>query len=205
MAMALIVTVAISAADAWPTRWQVNGNGESGAMDLTVDDSGVATGLLFGESIDGFVNGRHLVIRRDAGGRVELWEGWLSSEDSGENQFLAGSISITENGETRVYPWYGTLAAIDPPVPPPVVEETAATGAGGPLSGIWQTLTGERIEIGQDGKRLTVTTSDGASHSGRVTGEASLVVGLRKGCCNGTLESPDVIVLSDGARWERTD
>ena len=32
-----------------------------------------------------------------------------------------------------------------------------------------------------------------------------LIVGLRKGCCNGTLESPDVIVWSDGARWERTD
>ena len=66
-------------------------------------------------------------------------------------------------------------------------------------------LTGERMEIGQDGNRLTVITADGSLHSGRVTGESSLVVGLRKGCCNGKLESPDVIVWNDGARWQRTD
>jgi hypothetical protein len=211
-----------SAAADWPTRWQVNGNGESGALELAVEDSGVLTGRLFEEPVEVLVSGRHLVIHRDTGGRTEIWDGWLSAEKTGSQRIVAGTISVAEGGETRVYPWYGTPAVTDPPALPPVVAapaspgpptppapetpaETVATSDGGPLSGTWQTPTGERMEIGQDGKQLTVKTPDGVSHSGRVTGAASLVVGLRKGCCNGTLEIPDVIVWSDGARWERID
>jgi hypothetical protein len=212
----------VSAAAGWPTHWQVNGNGESGALELAVDDSGVATGRLFEEPVEVLVSGRHLVIRRDTGGRTEIWDGWLSVEKTGSQRIVAGTISVAEDGETRVYPWYGTPAGTDPAALPPVVAapaspgpstppapktpvETVATSDEGPLSGTWQTLTGDRMEIGQDGKQLTVKTPDGVTHSGRVTGTAALVVGLRKGCCNGTLESPDVIVWSDGARWERTD
>jgi len=215
-------TAVDSAAVDWPTRWQVNGNGESGALEITVEGSGDVTGRLFDEPVEALVSGRHLVIHRDTGGRTEIWEGWLSVEKIGSQRIVAGTISVDEDGETRVYPWYGTPAVTDPPAPPPVVAapaspgpstspapekpaETVPTAAGGPLSGTWLTMMGERMEIGQDGKRLTVKAPDGSSHSGRVTGAASLVVGLRQGCCNGTLESPDVIVWSDGARWERTD
>lgn len=231
IAVALGVLGAVSAADDWPTRWDVNGNGETGTLEFTVDDEGLVTGRLFGESIEGFANGRQIVIRRDAGDRTELWEGWLSSVAPDSSRIVAGSISAQEDGATRVYPWFGTqvataeseaLAPADPPASPPPVavpaptdapapsatekpSESAATPAGGPLAGIWTSLTGERMEIGQDGNRLTVITADGSSHSGRVTGESSLVIGLRKGCCNGRLESPDVIVWSDGARWQRTD
>jgi hypothetical protein len=175
-------------------------------------------------SVEGFVTGRRLVIRRQAGGRSEVWEGWLSQEKAGEARILAGSISIDDGGQTRIYPWFGTLESVETDAPStatrdgsdPVPSETGATvlvpestdtaaDSGGPLSGVWISSTGERVTVGQDGNRLTVVSSDGASHSGRMTGAASLVVGLRKGCCSGTLESPDVIQWSDGARWERED
>lgn len=213
-----------SAAIDWPPRWQVIGNGESGVLDITVEDSGVVTARLFEESVEVLVSGRHLVIHRDTGRRTEIWEGWLSVEKAGSQRIVAGTISVDEDGQTRIFPWYGTPVVTDSPSPPPVVAapaspepttltaqeqpaeaEATATVTGGPLSGTWVTMLGERMEIGQDGKKLTVKTPDGSSHSGRMTGAASLVVGLRKGCCSGTLESLDVIAWSDGARWERTD
>jgi hypothetical protein len=205
-------TVRVSASDEWPTRWQVNGNGEKGTLEFTVDDGGALVGRLLDEHVEGFVSGRHLVIRRSADGRVELWEGWLAGETAGANLIVAGSISVNEDGETSVYPWFGTPGASEGPETPITVpasasapSATSAKVAGAPLSGTWVTLTGQRMEIGQDGNQLTVISPDGSSHSGRVTGESSLVVGLRKGCCNGTLESPDVIVWSDGSRWQRAD
>lgn len=222
--VSLAAIAVVSAAIDWPPRWHVNGNGESGVLDITVEDSGVVTARLFEESVEVLVSGRHLVIHRDTGRRTEIWEGWLSVEKAGSQRIVAGTISVDEDGQTRVYPWYGTLVVTDSPSPPPVVvapvspepttstaseqpaeAEATVTVTGGPLSGTWVTMMDERMEIGQDGKKLTVKTPDGSSHSGRMTGAASLVVGLRKGCCNGTLESPDVIVWSDGARWERTD
>ena len=224
IALSISAITVESAATDWPPRWQVNGNGESGVLDITVEDSGVVTARLFEESVEVLVSGRHLVIHRDTGRRTEIWEGWLSVEKAGSQRIVAGTISVDEDGQTRVYPWYGTLVVTESSSPPPVAaapvpsESTpsaapeqpaeaasAATVAEGPLSGTWVTMLGERMEIGQDGKKLTVKTPDGSSHSGRVTGAASLVVGLRKGCCSGTLESPDIILWSDGARWERTD
>jgi hypothetical protein len=90
---------------------------------------------------------------------------------------------------------------------PVVVEETPFEPAptDGPLTGTWRTTTGGPARILQDGKKLTVTLSDGSLHSGRLTGDSTLVVGLRTGCCNGKLESPDVILWSDGSRWQRGD
>jgi hypothetical protein len=202
--MMLCATVGVSASDDWPTRWQVNGNGEKGTFEFTIDDGGVLVGQLLYESVEGFVAGRHIVIRRNAGDRTELWEGWLSGENTGPNPIVAGSISVDEDGETRVYPWYGIPEISEDPEAPVNAPEAVAP-EGGPLSGTWTSLTGQRMEIDQQGKRLTVVLPDGSSHSGRVTGESTLVVGLRKGCCNGTLESPDVIVWSDGARWQRSD
>jgi hypothetical protein len=221
LVLGLGVVVAVTAADDWPTRWKVNGNGETGTLELTIDDEGVVTGQLFGQPVEGWVSGRHLVMRRDAGGGTEMWEGWLSGDGTGSAPIVAGTISVSKNGGSQVYPWFGTLEstaaapvvvapAEAPSSAPPVAESpegsTAVTEpAGGPLAGTWVSLTGERIVIEQDGQRLTVTMPDGSSHSGRVTGDASLVVGLRKGCCNGKLDSPDIIIWSDGVRWDRTD
>jgi hypothetical protein len=200
------VTFSVSAAEEWPTHWQVSGNGETGALQLTIDDSGGVTGQLFEVPVDGFISGRHLVIRRDAGQRTEVWEGWLSGAGTRSSPIVAGTISFDENGVSQVYPWYGTLEVTEAVVTPESADPApTATAPLGPLSGTWVSLTGERMEIGQDDKRLTVTMPDGSSHSGRVTGDSSLVVGLRKGCCSGNLESPDIIVWSDGTRWERTD
>lgn len=214
---------AVSAATDWPPRWQVIGNGESGVLEITVEDGGNVTARLFDQRVEVLVSGRHLVIHRESGGRTEIWEGWLSVEQTGSQRIVAGKISVDEDGQTRVFPWYGTPVATESPSIAPVAtapvsaaptpstapeqsaEAAAATVDEGPLSGTWVTMMGERMEIGQDGKKLTVKAPDGSTHSGRLTGAASLVVGLRKGCCSGTLESADIIAWSDGARWQRTD
>jgi hypothetical protein len=224
----LAATPAVTATPApgeWPTRWQVNGNGATGVLELSIRGDGSLIGRLLDEPIEGYVSGRHLFIRRTVGERAEIWEGWLGkprSDDppAGSNLIVAGTISVDEAGRTLVYPWFGTpeppaarvsVAETPPASSPPApiaVPDTASMASppsGGPLSGTWTSVGGEQFEIVQDGKRLTVTRSDGSLHAGRMTGASSFVVGLRKGCCNGEFDGPDVIVWNDGVRWRRAD
>jgi len=200
-------TAGTAVAGEWPTRWQVNGNGVTGVLELSIREDGSLIGRLMDEYVEGYVSGRHLFIRRTAENRAEIWEGWLGTESS---LIVAGTISVEEAGRTVVYPWFGRpdVATQAASAPAPATEETLAAPSrppGGPLSGTWESTTGGEAEIVQDGKNLTVTLADGSPHSGRMTGDSTLVVGLRKGCCNGELEGPDVIVWSDGARWQRAD
>jgi hypothetical protein len=219
-----------AASNAWPRRWQVNGNGITGVLEFEFREDGSLIGRLLDEYVEGYVSGRRLVIRRSTDDREEVWEGWLGEPrlgaaragNSGSNLIVAGTISVDEAGQTRVYPWFGTPegassapasspspasspASSSSPTPRPAAEALATMPppADGPLSGTWTSVTGERLEIAQDGNRLTVTRSDGSSHSGRMTGSSTLVVGLRTGCCNGELDGPNAIVWSDGVRWHR--
>jgi hypothetical protein len=213
-----------AASDRWPTEWRVNGNGVTGTLELAIGQTGALTGRLYGEAVEGYVSGRHVVIRRTVGeeGRSEVWEGWLA-QPSGEGSELivAGTITISEGDRTQVYPWFGTRSSPAPPpvatppvadvesvpAPPPLVpaaEPVPAQATGERLSGKWLATEGT-VEIVQDGKLLTVVMPGGSSHSGRVTGGDTLIVGLRKGCCNGKLEGPDVISWGDGSRWKRAD
>jgi hypothetical protein len=228
--MILVAPSGASESVEWPTRWRVNGNGVTGSLEFTVDREGRLAGSLLNDSVEGFVSGRHLLIRRSANGRLEIWEGWLAdprAEDpaatsDGSDRFVAGTYTITGSGQTTVHPWYGrpepgeSSAADSPatadaplvahvPSPAEAASPAPSTASTDPLSGTWTSITGERAEIVQDGKSLTVVLADGSSHSGRMTGESGLVVGLRQGCCNGKLEGPNVIVWSDGARWQRAD
>jgi hypothetical protein len=203
----------------WPTRWQVNANGVSGVLELSFREDGSLIGRLLDEYVEGYVAGRHLFIRRTADDRTEVWEGWLGSSP---DLIVAGTISVDEAGETTVYPWFGTpegaaeLSSSDPlpsPVPPPAVASPApsapapvpSSSSDGALSGNWVTSGGERVQVVQTGNRLTVTLADGSSHDGRMTGSSTLVVGLGHGCCNGTLDDPNSITWSDGARWRRAN
>lgn len=228
--MSTILAAASGASETveWPTRWMVNGNGVTGILEFTVDREGRLAGSLLDAPVEGFVSGRHLLIRRSANGRLEVWEGWLAAPraeeqpatSDGSDRFVAGTYTIAGSGLTTVHPWYGrpetNEAAADSPAtaPPSVVHAPSpvedvspapSTASTGPLSGAWTSITGERAEIVQEGKSLTVVLADGSSHSGRMTSESGLVVGLRQGCCNGKLEGPNVIVWSDGARWQRAD
>lgn len=203
----------------WPTHWQVNGNGVKGTLEFSVDDQGAVTGRLLDQPVEGFVSGRRLFLRRSAAGQAEVWEGWLAqprraddAKKTGDTGFIvAGSISVSDARQTQVYPWFGTTETVPEtptsvapgiPIAPVAASRTSSDGT---LSGIWSAEADARIEIDQQGSGLIVTLSDGTSHAGRMTGSSSFVVGLRKGCCSGTLETPDVIVWSDGVRWERAD
>jgi hypothetical protein len=210
----------------WPTRWQVNGNGETGVLEFSIGENGALSGRLLNRPVAGYVSGRHLILRRSFDERTEVWDGWLGQpreaadiEDAASSQtIVAGTISVSEAGQTQVYPWFGTsqslssgsassspAAAVLAVTPPAAFDSPAAgTPDAGPLSGFWSGTEG-RFEVVQDGNRLTVILPDESSRSGRMTGTDSLVVGLRKGCCNGKLDGPDVIVWSDGARWQRSD
>jgi len=221
---------------AWPTRWTVNGNGVIGALEITIGDDGSLSGRLLDQEIEGYISGRHLLVRRTLEDRVEVWDGWLGQppsggtgeETAGSNLILAGTITVDAADGTKVYPWFGrpdaaaaatsaTPASVAPdaaaapvPAPTPAAAPTPspapppAERAAGPLTGFWSSLQGS-IEIVQDGNQLTAILPDGSSRSGRMTGDDTLVVGLRKGCCNGHLEESDVIVWSDGSRWKRSD
>ena len=48
----------------WPTRWNVNGNGATGHLEFSIRDDGSLEGRLLGQSIEGYVSGRHLFMRR---------------------------------------------------------------------------------------------------------------------------------------------
>lgn len=200
----------------WPTRWQVNANGVEGVMEFSIRDDGSLTGSLLDENVEGYVAGRHLFVLRTDADRAEVWEGWLGQ---GTKLIVAGTISVNQAGQTLIYPWFATpdeATVPSPPAsptpPPAVVPPPAATPSpvapppsDGSLSGAWATANGERIEIVQTGNVLSVTRSDGSSHSGRMTGSDAFVVGLGKGCCSGKLDGPNVIEWSDGARWRRTN
>lgn len=212
--------------ETWPAVWRVNGNGETGSLELSLRHGGTLEGRLLNDPVKGFVVGRRLLLRRETKGGLEVWEGWLSEPRPGGEPgwILAGTFSVTAGGETRVYPWYATPATEGPPdagsaAPAPGIDETA-TSAGtttesaleaaaprgdGGLSGTWTSLTGDRFVVRQDGQDLTVILADGSSRAGRMTGSSTLVVGLRQGCCNGKLEGANTIVWSDGARWLRDE
>jgi hypothetical protein len=186
-------------------------------LEFDVDAKGALTGQLLGEPVEGFISGRRIVIRRSADGQAELWEGWLA-RPSEADRIVAGTISVTNAGQTQVYPWFGTIGtAVSAPssiapsmpvapvaaAPPPDSDPRQSSGGG--VSGAWSADGDDRVEIDLQGNQLTVTLADGSAASGRMTGPSSFVVGLGKGCCSGTLETPDVIVWSDGARWRRAD
>ena len=206
----------------WPTRWQVNADGVEGILEFSIRDDGSLIGRLLDAEFEGYVAGRHLFLHRTGAERVEVWEGWVGQ---GDKPIVAGTISVETAGETVISPWFGMPAEASSPsptspvVPPPVAEPPSAAAptpaavpppvppppSDGSLSGTWATAGGERIEIVQTGNVLSVTRSDGSSHSGRITGSSTFVVGLGKGCCSGTLDGPNVIEWSDGARWRRTN
>jgi len=87
---------------------------------------------------------------------------------------------------------------------PGVIRPQASGPSGWDLSGIWITSDG-RSEIFQQGRRLSIVLPDGTRHAGRFTGPDVVVVGLRKGCCKGDLQGPNMIQWSDGAVWQRAD
>jgi hypothetical protein len=87
---------------------------------------------------------------------------------------------------------------------PGAIRLSASGWEGQDLSGTWLTSDG-RVEILQQEGGLEVILPDGTRHSGRFTAIDTIVVGLRKGCCKGTLQDSDQISWSDGSNWRRAD
>ena len=212
VAMSLVFAGSM-APDRWPPHWQVNGNGITGTLEISIGEGGALTGRLLGEAIEGYVSGRHMVIRRTGTDedRSEVWDGWLGQPDADSiDPIVAGTITVFEGERTHVYPWFGTLATATsvPDAVTPAADTAAAavqpTPTGGRLSGYWSAAEG-KMEILQDGKMLTVILPDGSSISGRMTGVDTLIVGLRNGCCNGKLAGANAIDWNDGSRWLRAD
>lgn len=85
------------------------------------------------------------------------------------------------------------------PISPPGSDQESTD-----LSGVWIASEG-RAEIFQQGRDLEVVLPDGTRHQGRFTAIDTIVVGLRKGCCKGTLKDPDQISWSDMTVWRRAD
>jgi hypothetical protein len=200
-----------------PSHWSIHAGGPPGALDLVVEPSGEVSGQLLGQPVRGFIAGRHLVLHRSTGTRLEVWDGWLAS---GPDRFIAGTITVHDGDATSIQPWYGRSEEgpepeVEPddsageagglPLSPAEGGEArgAAPGAGRwDLSGLWNT-SGGRAEISQDGRTLTVVLPDGTRQRGRFTAADTIVVGIRKGCCKGKVQGPDLISWSDGAVWRR--
>ena len=108
-------------------------------------------------------------------------------------------------GSEPASPEPGRAAEPAPPSEPtsPAFRQSASDWKGWALlTGIWVSTEG-RIEISQKGRSVSVFLPDGSEHAGRFTATDTLVVGLRKGCCKGVMQGPDIIRWSDGAVWRR--
>ncbi len=242
MVAALLVTVgAVTQEVDTAVRFAVNGNGVTGELSYTVAADGSVDATLLGAPAHGLLAGRHLVLRRHAGSRDELWDGWLSDASTGRPTLVAGTVTVTvtDGSAVTVLPWFGqapsgegpaeqaaapagspaetprsveTPAGAPTPVPPrllpgppgvaPPALGASATTTPWSLDGRWSTPRGVAT-IAVDGSRISATLADGRTVSGRMTGPASLVLGLGLGCCKGDLEGPDQISWSDGTVWYR--
>lgn len=236
VAASLVAVGAVTQEVDTTVRFAVNGNGVTGELSYSVSGDGSVEATLLGAPAHGLLAGRHLVLRRHAGGRDELWDGWLSDSESSGPKMVAGTVTVTDGKSVTVLPWFGqapgeqTVAPAEPvaagarPVEASPVESASTSsaprllpdsvGAASPrtnpsgsatpwsLAGRWSTPRGVAT-VNVDGSRLSVTLPDGRSVSGRLTGPASLVLGLGVGCCKGDLEGPDQISWSDGTVWYR--
>ena len=212
--------------------WRVDGP-VSGPLKLTASSPGRVNGTLGGVPVNGFLVHRHLVILRLTDDIPQLWTGWLSDDASriagtvtlpgGEQQPWSAARLDTPDG-TVVVPLANRASPTPPPpraTPTPVrsaspspavapgpettirITSEPAVPTGTPwLEGRWQTPTGVAV-FHQDGRRLELTLPDGRTVGGRITGTASLVAGLRLGCCRGALEGMDRIRWEDDAVWLR--
>jgi hypothetical protein len=199
--------------------WTVDGP-IPGALVLSASAAGRVTGTFAGEPVDGLLVHRHLVLLRTTPEGPELWDGWLSPDASriggtvtlstGEQQPWSARRADTGSNTVVVPPPRTASPTPPPPRPTPTpAPPTAAAPVAQPLppdtarvAGRWQTPTGS-AHIRQEGRRLEVDLPDGRTVGGRITGEASLVAGLRLGCCRATLEGTDRIRWEDGAVWIR--
>jgi len=97
--------------ETFPTRWWVNGNGQTGLLIYSVDPkTNKVTGTLLGVPVEGCLVGRHLVLMPQSRGN-QVWDGWMMDrQHAGEvpidkcDYFIAGTFSRDGGGP---YPWYG--------------------------------------------------------------------------------------------------
>ncbi len=219
---AVLTVVIIAAWAATPCsagEWRVHG-AVDGTLIVNATGPGRVKGTLSGDPVDGYLVNRRLVFLRCTGDDPQLWEGWLSDDANR----ISGTVTL---GSGQQQPWYALRqpgatdtivvprpprASPTPPWPtatatpaPPEVTRTpsAPQAAHGPwLTGRWHTPTGTAT-IQQTGRRLELTLPDGRTVGGRITGDASLVAGLRLGCCRASLEGSDRIRWEDDAVWLR--
>jgi hypothetical protein len=106
-----IVLLVVGATAAHAESFSINGNGHTGV--LTYAHSGDRiTGTIYGDPIEGFQIGRHLVFYRVGAGQV--WSGWLWGDGHGSKVDAAGTIgaqsmisgTFSHRGE-KSFPWHG--------------------------------------------------------------------------------------------------
>lgn len=106
-----IVLLVVGATAASAESFSINGNGYTGVLSYTHSGDRI-TGTIYGDPIEGFQIGRHLVFYRVGQGQV--WSGWLWGDGHGTKVDTAGAIgaqsmisgTFSHRGE-KSYPWHG--------------------------------------------------------------------------------------------------
>ncbi len=89
-------------AQTYQYRWQINGNEHEGILEYNVVNHRI-TGKIYGNPIEGFQVGRHVVFHRESHNH-QLWVGWISERSGKTGKMISGTFS--NNGENS-YPWEG--------------------------------------------------------------------------------------------------
>jgi len=200
-------------ADVLPTRWQVQADGWSGTLELSVEPSGAISGTLQDQTVTGFLAGRRLVLRRTIGDRAEVWEGWLAEDPEVSMLFIAGSVTIGDDGS--LHPWYAVpepkaspgdpAPAVLSPVagtPAEPAEDPAPGAAAAAAPGAGATAPGEEAHPTEEplASAPGVTRSQASDWVGPDVSGAWLAVDGRVEIVQ---EGPSLtVVLPDGTRHE---
>ncbi len=206
-----------SAHDPWPQRWLVTFEGGTGLLEIHSVTADHVDATILGAPAVGWLADDVLVLRRDLDSGSELWQAHIGRRID-QPPFLAGTISR----DRTVAPFYAVaVAAQQHLAPPPTTESnprptpalvavppaqptpqpqrsTELTGFDGP----WLAPEGKAV-VRREGRSIEVIMPDGSSHQGRMTGEATFVVGLGVACCKGELEGPDTVRWENGKLWRR--
>jgi len=92
----------LSGQDKYAYIWNINGNGHKGILQYNLDGNKLK-GSIYGNKIEGFQVGRHIVFYRTCKDN-QIWTGWIWNGDGEHGPTIAGTFS--HRGENS-FPWSG--------------------------------------------------------------------------------------------------
>ena len=106
-----IILIVVGATTAAAQSFSINGNGHPGILSYT-QSGGRITGEIYGDRIEGFQVGRHLVFFRASAGQI--WSGWFWGAPHGTTTDVAGRVGAQSmisgtfsHGGEKSFPWHG--------------------------------------------------------------------------------------------------